>query len=64
MEAYRLAHCSGETEQFEFIFDVFMDETLIFLEDRYISKGGDGDLVSEMETFMDQKHGKEEEGQG
>ena len=64
MEAYRLAHNYGEDDAFVRFFDAFLDETLIFLEDRYLDKNADQDLVSDMEDFMDQKYGKKEEGKG
>lgn len=62
LEAYRLAHNCGEAEAFERFFNAFLDETLIFLEDRCIGKDADYDLVSEMEDFMDRKYVKKEDG--
>lgn len=60
LEAYRLAHSYGEDEAFGRFFDAFLDETLIFLEDRYIDKNADRDLVGEMEDFMNQRYEKKD----
>lgn len=60
LEAYRLAHDYGENEAFERGFDGFLDEVLIFLENRYIDKNSPGDLVSEMENFMNQRYAKKD----
>ncbi len=60
LEAYRLAHSYGEDEAFGRFFDAFLDETLIFLEDRYIDKSAGGDLVNEMEDFMNQRYEKKD----
>jgi len=61
MEVYRLAHSYGEDEAFNRFFEAFLDETMIFLEDRYLDKNADSDLVSEMEDFMDQRYEKKED---
>jgi len=60
LEAYRLAHNYGEDEAFGKFFEAFLDETLIFLEERYISKNSDRDLISEMEDFMNHQYAKKE----
>lgn len=61
MEAYRLAHDYGESEAFGRGFDAFLDEILVFLEDRHLDKNSPGDFVSEMEDFMNLKYVKKED---
>ncbi len=61
LELYRLALAYGEGEAFSRGFDAFLDEMLIFFEDRYIASSTKGDLVNEMEEFMNQKYRKGEE---
>jgi len=61
MEVYRLAHSYGEDEAFGRFFEAFLDETMIFLEDRYLDKSADSDLVTEMEEFMNQRYEKKED---
>ncbi len=60
MEAYRLAHDYGESEAFGRGFDAFLDVVLVFLENRYLDKNSPGDLVSEMEDFMNQRYEKKD----
>jgi hypothetical protein len=62
LELYRLAHNYGEDERFSQIYEVFLDETLTYLEDRHIGKdeGGVWDLVGEMEDFMNQRYEKKD----
>jgi hypothetical protein len=61
LEAYRLAHDYGESEAFSRFFDAFLDETLIFLEDRYVGKNANWDMVDEMEDFMNQRYEKKDD---
>lgn len=61
LEAYRLAHSYGESEAFLQIFDVFLDETLTYLEDRFIGQNANWDLVDEMEDFMNQRYEKKDD---
>lgn len=61
VELYRLAHHYHEEEAFRRGFEAFLDEMLVFLEDRYIDKSAESDLVSEMEDFMNQRYAKKDE---